>query len=232
MPWTSTCRKNVRVSLRSARTPSQAKSTCLPWILDPLIPPSKVSPRLVPFKWRELLTMSCSKDAIEALANSPENITDPNVFDVYRSYLKCAEIWCYLRLQALTCSHRHSGSLSAGVMNKLHDSLSSMMSVEIEAAARDMDSADHHVLAAHKTPLEMYAFLINWISSAAESVKTLGEEGATALKPKVCSSFQHRARPLKCSREDAPPRPVHLQGTQKGKMPGAGRIKSLRRCPF
>ena len=35
--------------------------------------------------------MSCSKDAIEALANSPENITDPSVFDVYRSYLKCAK---------------------------------------------------------------------------------------------------------------------------------------------
>ncbi len=90
-----------------------------------------------------------------------------------------------------TCLHRYSGSLNAGVMNKLHDSVSSMMSVEIEAAARDMDSDDHHVLTAHKTPLEMYAFLINWISSAAEAVKTPGEEGATALKPKVCKSFQH-----------------------------------------
>ena len=40
--------------------------------------------------WLELLMMSCSQDAIEALANSPESITDPKVFDVYRSYLKCA----------------------------------------------------------------------------------------------------------------------------------------------
>ncbi len=64
----------------------------LPWILDPLIPPSKVGALLVPMGWRELLTMSCSKDAIEALANSPENITDHSVFDVYRSYLKCAKI--------------------------------------------------------------------------------------------------------------------------------------------
>ena len=49
------------------------------------------------------------------------------------------------------------------------------MSVEIEAAAREMDSDDHHVLTAHKTPLEMNAFLVNWISSAAEVVKMLGE---------------------------------------------------------
>ena len=133
--------------------------------------------------------MSCSKDAIEALANSPESITDPSVFDVYRSYLKCEKFWCCVRSQVLTYSHRYSGSLNAGVMNKLHDSVSSMMSVEIEAAARDMDSDDHHVLTAHKTPLEMYAFLINWISSAAEAVKTSGEEDATASKPKVCKSL-------------------------------------------
>ena len=80
-------------------------------------------------------------------------------------------------------------------MNKLLDSVSSSMSVEIEAAARDMDSDDHHILTTHKTPLEMYAFLINWISSAAEAVKTPGEEGAAASKPKVCVAFQLLPRP-------------------------------------
>jgi condensin complex subunit 1 len=74
-------------------------------------------------------------------------------------------------------------------MNKLHDSVTSMMGVEIEAAARDMDSDDHRALTAHKTLLEMYAFLINWISSAAEAVKTLGEEGAAVSRPKVRTSF-------------------------------------------
>jgi len=82
-------------------------------------------------------------------------------------------------------------------MNKLLDSVSSSMSVEIEAAARDMDSDDHHVLTTHKTPLEMYAFLINWISSAAEAVKTPGEEGAAASKPKVRVALQLLPRPLK-----------------------------------
>lgn len=75
-------------------------------------------------------------------------------------------------------------------MNKLLDSVSSSMSVEIEAAARDMDSDDHQVLTAHKTPLEMYAFLINWVSSAAEAVKTPDGEDAAASKPKVCVSFE------------------------------------------
>lgn len=74
-------------------------------------------------------------------------------------------------------------------MNKLLDSVSSSMSVEIESATRDMETDDPHVFTPHKTPLEMYAFLINWISSAAEAVKTLGEEGAAASKPKVRMSF-------------------------------------------
>jgi len=91
VPWTSTCKKSAKVSWKSARTASRERSTCLPWILDPLIPPSKVSPLLESGIPQALLTMGRSKDAIEALANSPENITDPKVFDVYRSYLKCAK---------------------------------------------------------------------------------------------------------------------------------------------
>lgn len=74
-------------------------------------------------------------------------------------------------------------------MNKLLDSVFSSMGVEIESAARDMEADDPHVFTAHKAPLEMYAFLINWISSAAEAVKTPGEEGAAASKPKVCVTF-------------------------------------------
>ena len=101
-------------------------------------------------------------------------------------------------------------------MNKLHDSVSSMMSVEIEAAARDMDSVDHHVLTAHKTPLEMYAFLINWISSAAEAVKPSGEEGVTALKPKVCKSFQPLLSSLKVfQRGRAPKTNAPARSTKK-----------------
>jgi len=160
--------------------------------------------------------MYCLKDAIEALTNSPDNITDPSVFDVYRSYLKCANLWCCVRLQSLTYAPRYSGSLNAGVMNKLHDSVSSSMGVEIEAAARDMDSDDHHVLAAHKTPLEMYAFLINWISSAAEAVKTLGEEDAAASKPKVCTAFQNLLSYLKVfQRGRAPKSTVPARNTKK-----------------
>jgi len=74
-------------------------------------------------------------------------------------------------------------------MNKLLDSVSSSMSAEIESAARDMETDDPHMFTAHKTPLEMYAFLINWISSAAEAVKALGDEDAAASKPKVRISF-------------------------------------------
>ena len=36
---------------------------------------------------------------IEALENSPENITDPSLFNVYQSYLECAKIWCCVGLK-------------------------------------------------------------------------------------------------------------------------------------
>jgi condensin complex subunit 1 len=176
--------------------------------------------------------MSASKDAIEALANSSENITDPKVFDVYRSYLKCAK-FCVASDSEHLLSHRHSGSLQGNIMNKLLDSISSSLSGEIEAATRDMDSDDHHVLTTHKTPLEMYAFLINWISSAAEAVKTPGEEGAAASKPKVRLSFQLLLSSTEgSSRKDAHPRPPRRREAQKRKTPGAGRIKSLRHWLF
>src|SRR5260370_33848914 len=104
------------------------------------------------------------------------------------------------------------------MMNKLLDSICSSMSAETEAAARDMDSDDHHVLMAHKIPLEMYAFLVNWISSAAEAVKTPGEGDVATSKPKarVPLPLSRSLRPLtSLQRGRAPKTAGSVRGTKK-----------------
>ncbi|KDR79872.1 hypothetical protein GALMADRAFT_222814 [Galerina marginata CBS 339.88] len=91
--------------------------------------------------------------AVEALAESSDTIRDPEVFDVYRSLLK------------------HSDIVPGAIMTKLLDSISSGLQAELDATLRDIESGDQHVYMAHKMPLEMYAFLLNWFVTAAERVK-------------------------------------------------------------
>lgn len=97
--------------------------------------------------------------AVEALAESPDAITDMEVFDAYRCLLKHAE-----HLQGTT-------------MSKLLDSISSAFQAQVEAT---MEQEDSQLLPEHKAPLEMYAFLMHWFVIAAEKVKASGEEEAPA----------------------------------------------------
>ncbi|PCH34948.1 hypothetical protein WOLCODRAFT_155593 [Wolfiporia cocos MD-104 SS10] len=109
------------------------------------------------------------EQAVEALAESSDNITDVAVFDSYRSLLK------------------HSEALPGLLMNKLLDSISSGFQAQVDATMRDIDQEDQQTVMAHKTPLEMYAFLLNWFVGAAEKVKSSGEDEvpvAPAPKPR------------------------------------------------
>ncbi|KAL6299950.1 non-SMC mitotic condensation complex subunit 1-domain-containing protein [Sparassis latifolia] len=103
--------------------------------------------------------------AVEALAESSEAITDPAVFDAYRSLLK------------------HAESLQGALMNKILDSISSAFQAQVEGTLRDVEHEDQQTVAAHKAPLEMYAFLLNWFVTAAEKVKASGEEDAAPAAP-------------------------------------------------
>ncbi|EMD38787.1 hypothetical protein CERSUDRAFT_133306 [Gelatoporia subvermispora B] len=100
------------------------------------------------------------ESAVEALAESSDNITDPIVFDTYRSLLK------------------HSEALQGALMNKLLDSLSSAYQAQVDSTVRDIEQEDQQTVAAHKMPLEMYAFLLKWFVTAAEKVKSSGEDDA------------------------------------------------------
>lgn len=96
--------------------------------------------------------------AVEAVADSPDAITDPQIFDIYRSILK------------------YPDAVPGSVMSKLLDSISDALAAEVEATTRDVEEGDQQTFMAHKTPLEMYAFLLQWFVSAAEKVKAPGTE--------------------------------------------------------
>ena len=90
---------------------------------------------------------------MEAVADSSSAITDEQVFDIYRCLLK------------------HADAVSGSVMSKLLDSISSGLLAELEATIRDVELGDQQSYMAHKTPLELYAFLLQWFVTAAEKVK-------------------------------------------------------------
>ncbi|GJE88854.1 condensin complex subunit 1 [Phanerochaete sordida] len=105
--------------------------------------------------------------AVESITDSSDNITDPQVFDAYRSLLKHAE-----HLQGTT-------------MSKLLDSISSAFQAQVDASMRDTETEEQETFASHKMALEMYAFLLQWFVSAAEKVKATGEEDAPAAAPRA-----------------------------------------------
>ncbi|KIM35665.1 hypothetical protein M413DRAFT_449620 [Hebeloma cylindrosporum] len=106
--------------------------------------------------------------AVEAVADSSDNIAEPEVFDVYRSLLK------------------HSDLVPGPIMSKLLDSISSGLQAEMEATLRDVDVGDQQTYMSHKQPFEMYAFLLFWFVIAVEKVKVSEEgDGPAAPAPKA-----------------------------------------------
>lgn len=97
---------------------------------------------------------------MEAVADSSSAITDEQVFDIYRCLLK------------------HADAVSGSVMSKLLDSISSGLLAELEATTRDVELGDQQSYMAHKTPLELYAFLLHWFVTAAEKVKATDDGDA------------------------------------------------------
>ncbi|KAG9309978.1 non-SMC mitotic condensation complex subunit 1-domain-containing protein [Chiua virens] len=106
-------------------------------------------------------------DAVDRTAYNPESIVDPEIFDIFRSLLK------------------HADAVPGALMSKLLDSITSGFNTQIDAAIRDSREEDQQVVMAHKVPLEMYAFLLHWFVSAAEKVKSRGEEDAPQPQPKA-----------------------------------------------
>lgn len=92
----------------------------------------------------------------------------PTVFDVYRSLLKYVELDFSDRLSDSFNRIRHFETLQGSVISKLLDSISSGLQAAVEAIGRDLDAGERGQDSPHRTPLEIYAFLLQWFSTAAE----------------------------------------------------------------
>jgi condensin complex subunit 1 len=68
-------------------------------------------------------------------------------------------------------------------MNKLLDVIMSGFAAEADAAAHDIDHEDQQTCAAHKVPMEMYAFLLNWSARSMERINVPDEDASTAAAP-------------------------------------------------
>ncbi|EIW78221.1 hypothetical protein CONPUDRAFT_138601 [Coniophora puteana RWD-64-598 SS2] len=102
------------------------------------------------------------QEAVGAVAASSDAITDPQTFDIFRSILKYAD------------------EVPGMYMNKLLDAVTSGFAAELDSTIRDVEHEEQEVFIAHKMPLEMYAFLINWFVIAADKVKASEDEPAPA----------------------------------------------------
>ena len=103
--------------------------------------------------------------AVEAVAESSENITNPATFDVYRSLLK------------------HHSHLKGTVMNKMLDSISSGLATQVDAAMHDIESEDQQTAMSHRLPLEMHCFLLQWFVSIADEGKPAEGEDPISVPP-------------------------------------------------
>lgn len=65
-------------------------------------------------------------------------------------------------------------------MKQLLDSILSGLQAEVEATHRDVNDSDEHTFMTHKTPLEIYAFLLFWFLTAAEKVKVSDKDAEPA----------------------------------------------------
>jgi non-SMC mitotic condensation complex subunit 1, N-term len=54
---------------------------------------------------------------------------------------------------------------------------------EVDAATHDIHHEDQQTCAAHKIPMEMYAFLLNWSARSVEKVKVPDEDASAAMVP-------------------------------------------------
>jgi condensin complex subunit 1 len=70
-------------------------------------------------------------------------------------------------------------------MSKLLDSLLSGFAAQAEQTAHDVEHEDAQTTMSHRTPMEIYAFLLQWFVSAAENIREGGDEDVPIAPPKA-----------------------------------------------
>jgi condensin complex subunit 1 len=110
---------------------------------------------------------------VDSLSLSPSSIEDEQTFDQIKSFL------------------RHFSTLSGPQRSKLLDALTSAYGIQIDAAARDLETEGIERYKDHANTLEKYAFSLQWFIHAAEKASTSREERSAAAA--AASSTGNRA---------------------------------------
>ncbi|KAF9428681.1 Condensin complex subunit [Podila epigama] len=109
-------------------------------------------------------------EIIDTLQDASSNITDENLFDKIRSFIK------------------HFNTLKKSTGTKVWDTILSGFNTEILATAQDLDANEQDVYMLHRVPLEMYGYLICWLISVTEqkatSRATTMDKSGKATRPK------------------------------------------------
>ncbi|KAH9968475.1 non-SMC mitotic condensation complex subunit 1 [Lactifluus volemus] len=105
------------------------------------------------------------QQAVRAIAEPFEAVASPDTFDILCSFLKCVDVVLGI------------------LMNKLLDVIMSGFAAEVDAAAHDIDHEYQQTCMAHKIPMEMYAFLLNWSARSVEKVNVPDEDASAAAAP-------------------------------------------------
>ncbi|KAG0342692.1 Condensin complex subunit [Podila horticola] len=93
-------------------------------------------------------------EIVDSLQDASGNITDDTLFDKIRSFIK------------------HFNTLQKKTATKVWDIVLSGFNAELQVTAQDLDFNDQDAYLQHRTPLEMYGFLIYWIISITEQKAT------------------------------------------------------------
>ncbi|KAG0336529.1 Condensin complex subunit [Podila humilis] len=93
-------------------------------------------------------------EIVDSLQDASGNITDDYIFDQIRSFIK------------------HFNTLKVSTARKVWDTVLSGFNAELTTTAQDLDFNDQDAYLQHRTPLEVYGYLIYWIISVTEQKAT------------------------------------------------------------
>ncbi|KZT37014.1 hypothetical protein SISSUDRAFT_988305 [Sistotremastrum suecicum HHB10207 ss-3] len=127
--------------------------------------------------------------AVQSVADSSDAITDPHIFDVYRSLLKYAD------------------HLAGNVLSGLLDSITSALQAELDATTRDIDTDASEAIPHHREPMEKFAFLLLWFVIVAERNTSASD---VVEKPKKGKGSRKKARTEEWNWEDQIPATLGL----------------------
>ena len=129
---------------------------------------------------------------VDAVAENPEALSKRSSYDSLAFLLKCAPI--YLPSENPTSSQedhvselfaqsRFSSFLSAQVLSKVVDLITSGLSAEADIIHNELEAEEQDESGHQKHLLEMYAFLLQWCISVVE-VKAADKTNAAPAKPR------------------------------------------------